>query len=129
MTHHENESIIDKVKNALGMGGHDDHDDHADHSDHAGHDHAGDAHEEVVSTPGSTMRDDVDNRPAGPDYAASDTDPDAGAALGRGSVAEPATTGTAPADAPMTRGEAASGHSGMVDEDGTVGTDRNEPGI
>ncbi len=57
MTHHENEGIIDKVKNALGMG-HDDHDD--------------DHHEHVAETPidlGATHTGtDVENRPAAPDY-------------------------------------------------------------
>ena len=60
MTHHENEGIIDKVKNALGMGS----------DDHDGDDH----HQHDSETPidlGSTdVTTDVENRPAGPDYGA-----------------------------------------------------------
>lgn len=128
MTHHENESIIDKVKNALGMG-------HDDHHEDDGHDHGHETPVAAGSGAAAPMAGgDVENRPGGPDYGSSDAgnDADADADLGRGSVAEPAVTGTATGtapDAPMTRGEAASGRSGIVDEDDTFGSDRRETGV
>ena len=73
MTDNRDESLIDKVKNAFGMG-----DDHRDHDDDQGsHDHAVGAGAGVGGTfdrdPG-----DVTNRPAGPDYGASDVGSDVG---------------------------------------------------
>ena len=72
MTDHRDESLIDKVKNAFGMG-----DDHHDHDEDHGH------HEPAVDAgagAGATFeRDlgDATNRPAGPDYGASDVTGDA----------------------------------------------------
>ncbi|MEO6579349.1 MAG: hypothetical protein ABIO99_10700 [Candidatus Limnocylindria bacterium] len=86
MTHHENEGLIDKVKNALGMGG--DHDEGHDHNDDR-HDHAGHDQGTVSAVdPSPTAHDsaDVANRPAGPDFGADDTS--------GGSIADPATVET-----------------------------------
>ncbi len=91
MTHHENDGLIDKVKNALGMG--DDHDEGHDHDAHDHDAHDNDAHDPAghdpatASTvdPSPTAHDSADasNRPAGPDFGDDDTT--------RGSIADPAT--------------------------------------
>ena len=68
MTDNRDESLIDKVKNAFGIGG-DEHDHDHDHGDH----------EHMVGAgagAGSTVERDLGdpmNRPAGPDYGADDT--------------------------------------------------------
>lgn len=111
MTHHENESIIDKVKNAFGMG-----DD--DHEGHEGHDHGPGEHDHDHDTTSATAAGDVENRPAGPDYGASAADAD----LERGSVADPATTGF---EEP--RGEAASGESIVIEDEQPVDAERRDP--
>jgi hypothetical protein len=64
---HRDESLMDKVKNAFGMGSHDD-----------DHDHIDDADTTRAEVPGRTTFDDDDlsdsgNRPAGPDYGAGTT--------------------------------------------------------
>src|SRR5687768_1122679 len=64
---HRDESLMDKVKNAFGMGSHDD-----------DHDHIDDADTTRAEVPGRTTFDDDDlsdsgNRPAGPDYGAGST--------------------------------------------------------
>lgn len=105
MTHHENESIIDKVKSAFGMGGDD---------EHEGHDHGPGEHDHDHGT----VAGDVENRPAGPDFGASAADAD----LGRGPVADPATTGF---EEP--RGESASRQSSVIDDEQPVDAERRDP--
>ncbi|MEO5986969.1 MAG: hypothetical protein ABIW50_05145 [Candidatus Limnocylindria bacterium] len=112
MTHHENESIIDKVKNALGMGD----------DEHEGHDHGPGEHDHDHDTTSTTAAaaGDVENRPTGPDYGASTSDAD----LESGSVADPATTGF---DEP--RGEAAPEQPSLIEDEQPVDAERRDPVI
>jgi len=122
-----NESLIDKVKNAFGMG-HDDHDDHAGH-DHAGHDHDTAVGAGSTAAAGTTVHDadDVENRPAGPDYARTDA-PEEGYGRESGPDATAADDRTTVGDAEWTRGGAASGESTLGADD-DVQTERRETGI
>ncbi len=108
MTHHENESIIDKVKNAFGMG----------NDDHEGHDHGPGEHDHDH---GATAGE-VENRPAGPDYGASDADAD----LERGSVADPATTGF---EEPTSHDGTATAQPGVIEDREPVDAERRDPGV
>src|SRR5687767_3295175 len=68
VTDHRDESLMDKVKNAFGMGSHDDHEHDHDHD----HDHIDAADTTRAEVPGrmTTFDDDLSdsgNRPAGPD--------------------------------------------------------------
>ncbi len=101
MTHHENESIIDKVKNAFGMG----------NDDHEGHDHGPGEHDHGHDHDG--VAGDVENRPAGPDYAASAADVD----LERGSVGDLASTGF---DEPQ---------PGVIEDPEPVNSERRDTGV
>ena len=139
MTDHRDESLMDKVKNAFGMGSHDD-----------DHDHIDDADTTRAEVPGRTTFDDdlsdSGNRPAGPDYGASDT-LDAGTvdrvetvAVDYGpppTTAAPGTefgTGidrgptTMPDESEWTRGGAASGES-VLDADEDLDVDRRDPPV
>lgn len=137
MSDHD-DSLMDKVKNAFGMGddehAHDEHDghDHSDH-DHAGHDHATAATDPLdtsARTDGWAGVDEAlggaENRPAGPDYGGGDpvtgTNDDAfgtttaplgggasGSFGGPGESVDPDRQGTGQTE--WTRGEAASGRS------------------
>jgi hypothetical protein len=135
MSNHD-ESLIDKVKNAFGMGD----DEHADHEGHADHDVAGrgidtDPLDTSARTEGWAGVDDAldgsENRPAGPDYGGGDpvtgTNDDAfgttaaplgggasGSYTGVGESLDPDRQGTG--EAGWTRGEAASGESGFDDD-------------
>ena len=105
MTDNRDESLIDKVKNAFGMG-----DDHRDHDDDQS------AHEHTVGAGagvGGTFDRDVGettNRPAGPDYGASDVGSADDAGFGTTETIDVshesddygAATGTDPVDRPMT---------------------------
>jgi hypothetical protein len=139
MNDHKDESLIDKVKNAFGMGSDDD-------------EHLETRHDDI-GDPLSSDRPDgwagvdeslggAETRPAGPDYGAADTPVgvgnDAGldtAPLGGGTTGsytgpgeqlEPEYQGGDTARGEWTRGEAASGQS-PFDED--VDTTRREQGI
>jgi len=65
VTEHRDESFIDKVKGALGMGSDDKHADHA--HDHPAGSGAAEGHAPSHDGPADTI-----NRPAGPDYGAAD---------------------------------------------------------
>ena len=122
------ESLMDKVKNAFGMG-HDEHDDH-DH-DHSSDDHGHDTVAGAGSAAGagtlSHDADDVENRPAGPDYARTDA-PEEGYGRESGADATVADDRTTVGDAEWTRGGAASGESSLGTDD-EVQTERRETGI
>jgi hypothetical protein len=138
VTDHRDESLMDKVKNAFGMGSHDD------------HDHIDDADTTRAEVPGRTTFDDdmaaSGNRPAGPDYGASDTtdagfgttdavetvDVDygppptsaaAGTEFGTGIDRVPTTM---PDESEWTRGGAASGES-VLDTEEDLDVDRRDP--
>lgn len=132
MTEHHGESLIDKVKDALGMG-------------HREETHPEDMHEH---TPGAGVVEGTDsgdelaatrNRPAGPDFGAEEpverdlgmtgtADADTGVGYGtdRETVSDTgaAEPGTAAGESEWTRGEAASGES-PVDTDEDVETRRD----
>lgn len=141
--HNRDESLIDKVKNAFGMGSDDEHshDEHAhgdhQHDEHAPGDHAHD--ESATERPdGWAGVDDAlggtENRPAGPDYAAQDAPAGIGddsgglgtAPLGGGTSDADRETGSGTSD--WTRGETASGQSPF--EEGTeADPSRRDPGV
>jgi hypothetical protein len=146
VTDHRDESLMDKVKNAFGMGSHDDEHEH-DH-DHD-HDHIDGADTTRAEVPGrmTTFDDDLSdsgNRPAGPDYGAGDT-LDAGT-VDRVETVEvdygpPPTTAAAgtefgtgidrgpttmPDESEWTRGGAASGES-VLDSEEDLDVDRRDP--
>ena len=132
MSDHD-ESLMDKVKNAFGMG-----DDEHDHDDQTGHDHAssvGDPLDTSERTEGWAGVDEAlggtENRPAGPDYGGGDpvtgTNDDAfgttaaplgggasGTFGGPGESLDPDRQGTGQTE--WTRGEAAPGRSTFEDD-------------
>ncbi len=131
MTDQRDESLMDKVKNAFGMGSHDD-----DHD----HDHIDDADTTRAEVPGRTTLDDdladSGNRPAGPDSGASDpvetvdveygpppTTGAAGTEFGTGIDRGPTTM---PDESEWTRGGAASGES-VLDAEEDLDVDRRDP--
>lgn len=145
MTDHRDESLMDKVKNALGMGSHDDDHDHIDGADTT-----------RAEVPGATTLDDdladSGNRPAGPDYGAGST-LDAGDTVDTGfgttdpvetvdvDYAPAGTTAAAgsqfgtetdrgpttmPDESEWTRGGAASGES-VLDTEEDLDVDRRDP--
>jgi hypothetical protein len=133
VTDHRDESLMDKVKNAFGMGSHDD------------HPHIDDADTTRAEVPGRTaFNDDLadsGNRPAGPDYGASDTvgtvetvdveygapptTPAAGTDFGTGIDRGPTTM---PDESEWTRGGAASGES-VLDTEEDLDVDRRDPPV
>jgi len=130
VTDHRDESLMDKVKNALGMGSHDD-----------DHDHIDDADTTRAEVPGRTTFDDdladSGNRPAGPDYGAGDTvetvdvdyppasTTDAATGTEFGTETDRGPT-TMPDESEWTRGGAASGES-VLDTEEDLDVDRRDP--
>ncbi len=127
MSDHQDESLIDKVKNAFGMGSDDvhSHDDHA-HGDHGhgDHGHGDHGHDQAAEErpEGWAGVDDAlggtENRPTGPDYAAQDLP--AGIGDDSGSL-ETAPLGGGTTGAYPDSGEEADRDAGFGTTDGSPG--------
>ena len=135
MTHERDESVMDKVKDALGMGDDDRSERLAEDDMHA--------HTAGGGVSGSFDANDLGgtaNRPAGPDFAGGDTaatgmgtDFEEGAMAGTGStgagVLEPQSTGTGVTDSEWTRGGSASGESPFGSDADTLAGDRRRDDV
>jgi hypothetical protein len=108
--HHDDESFVDKIKGALGMGS-------SEHDADARHDER----DRSVGVGAGTRTDDMTagtaDRPAGPDYGARDPGSDLGSDF------------EDPRDAGTTRGGAASGESPFGSETDAPDTDRRGQGV
>lgn len=121
--HRDDESFVDKIKGALGMG-----DERREHDRPAGDDRG------TGVGAGTTGVDDTTgtaNRPGGPDYGARDPNSDLGS-----DFEDPRDAGTARsggdvtgAESEWTRGGAASGESSLGSETDAADTDRRSGGI